>query len=366
MNKHKPHSVSGIGAAATAQKGAVALAVAAWLPVLMGVAALAVDVSHVHVVRGEMQNDADAAALAGANALLDPATHSLDWQAATRRAQSVVRLNSAAGHTLSDAEVSTGFWNFRDEGAGLRAPPLSLTAWDVPAVSVTLRKQEGENDGPIGTFFARLWRMLGVQQQVTAVAVLSSPGQKVSPFPIALPQCLYDRYWDSSVYPPRPKSGSGFDTEFDIRFGSPLGDCGEWRWSSLLTKDNDVPVMLRLIANALADAGGKTEEAQRLAIGQDIWIQPQAVQTPVINAVKNCSVRSGNGQCGHVLMPVIQQAHPSTYQKISGFACLQILDAVTNGANSSIRVKLSNRCEAPLGGGAGPNYGVVTPSSLVR
>ncbi len=366
MNKRRLGATRKAQKGVKVQKGAVALTVAAMLPVLMGVAALAIDLSHVQVVRSEMQNDADAAALAGANALLNAASNSLQWDVAAARAQSAVGLNSAAGHTLTDAVVTTGFWNFKDTAAGVRTPPIALTAWDVPAVSVTLRKQVGENDGPVQTFFARVWKVLGINQQVSAVAVLSSPGQMSSPFPMVLPQCLYDKYWDSSVYPPRPRADSPIDREFMIYTDRPLDACGEWSWTTLLSVDNDTGAMLRLISNAISVDANQGGDTPSLSIGQDIWIQPKATKTPVIRAVQQCSVRSGDGRCAYVLVPVVKQAEQHSYQQISGFACVQILDAYTLGSNSTMTLKFDNRCDAPQAGGAGPNYGVVTPSSLVR
>ena len=53
------------------KRGAVAIYVAILLPVLIGFAALAVDVDHVYGVRNELQNAADAGALAGASDLFD-------------------------------------------------------------------------------------------------------------------------------------------------------------------------------------------------------------------------------------------------------------------------------------------------------
>ena len=48
---------------ACAEKGAVTLMTALMLPLLMAAGAFAIDLAHAHVVRSEMQNDADAAAV---------------------------------------------------------------------------------------------------------------------------------------------------------------------------------------------------------------------------------------------------------------------------------------------------------------
>ena len=51
------------------QKGAMLITASLWLILLIGLAALAFDVGHLMIVRNELQNAADAAALAGANCL---------------------------------------------------------------------------------------------------------------------------------------------------------------------------------------------------------------------------------------------------------------------------------------------------------
>ena len=156
------------------QRGAVAPLVALLLPVLIASAAFAIDLAYVHVVRNEMQNDADAAALAGAHALVNASTGAVQWAAATAQAQQSVSLNRAAGQPLSDAQVQTGYWNLTGKPAGLQPQSLVPTVWDAPAVAVTVRKATGQNQGPVQTFFARFWNILGVDQQVTATAAPSS------------------------------------------------------------------------------------------------------------------------------------------------------------------------------------------------
>ena len=51
------------------QKGAVVAIVAVCLVIFVGFTALAVDIGHLYVVRNELQNAADAGALAGARRL---------------------------------------------------------------------------------------------------------------------------------------------------------------------------------------------------------------------------------------------------------------------------------------------------------
>ena len=339
------------------QRGVVALMVALMPPVLIGTAAFAIDLAYVHVVRSEMQNDADAAALAGAHALVDGSTGSLRWSDAVSKAEQTVALNSAAGQPMSDAQVQTGYWNLRGQPAGLQALPMTPTVWDVPAVAVTLRKQDGQNQGPVRTFFARFWQVLGIAQQVTAVAAPNSPGLMLpgGVFPLAMAQCLYDTYWNSSVYPPAPRldPATGKPYVFNIGSGYHYGPCASGEWTALLDDNNDVGTIRQLIAK-----GNPVE----LALGQSIWIEPGTKAT-LYQTTRACSA-AGDRSCEYVVVPTVTQTENHALSPITGFACLHILDA--NIGQKYVRAEMSNRCSTSLSGGAGPNYGVLTPPGLVN
>ena len=339
------------------QRGAVALMTALMLPVLIGAAALAIDLAYVHVVRSEMQNDADAAALGGAHELVDTATGVLHWSDAAARAQQTVSLNRAAGATMTDASVQTGYWNLKGSPALLQSLPMTPTAWDAPAVAVTLRKQDGQNLGPVRTFFARFWQVMGVNQQVTAVAAPSSPGLMLPGglFPLAMAKCMYDTYWDSSVYPPRPRidPATGKPYVFKIGSGYHYGLCSSGEWSSLLDDKNDVGTIRQLIAKG---------NPVNLEMGQNIWIEP-GTKTTLYQATHDCSA-AGDHSCEYVVVPTVTQTDNHARSPIMGFSCLHILDASTS--QKYVLAEMSNRCNVSLAGGAGPNYGVLTPPSLVH
>lgn len=339
------------------QRGAVAPLVALMLPVLIGTAAFAIDLAYVYVVRNEMQNDADAAALSGAHALYDSGTGALRWDAATTQAQQSVRLNSAAGQIMSDAIIETGYWNLRGVPSALQSPSLKPTDWDAPAVSVTLQKQGGQNQGAVQTFFARFWNVQGINQQVTAVAAPTSPGMVLPGglFPLAMAQCMYDTYWDRSVYPPSPKldPGTGKPYVFKIGSGYHYGSCSSGEWTSLLNDVNDVGTIRQLITQGNPVA---------LQMAQNIWIEPGTKST-LYQTVQNCSA-AGDHSCEYVVVPTVTQTDNHALSPITGFACLHILDA--NAGQKYVLAEMSNRCNSSLAGGAGPNYGVITPPSLVR
>lgn len=339
------------------QRGAVALMTALFMPVVVGAAALAIDLAYVHVVHLEMQNDADAAALSGAHELVDSATGALRWSAAASKAQQSVPLNRAAGAAMTDASVQTGYWNLTGNPAMLQPLPFSAGLWDAPAVSVTLRKQEGQNQGPVRTFFARFWNVLGINQTVTAVAAPTSPGLMLPGglFPLAMAKCMYDTYWDSSVYPPKPRIDPATGKPYVFRIGSGYhyGLCSSGEWTSLLDDRNDVGVIRQLIAKG---------NPVSLQMGQSIWIEP-GTKTTLYQATRDCSA-AGDRSCEYVVVPTVTQTDNHALSPITGFACLHLLDATPG--QKYVQAEMSNRCGTSLAGGAGPNYGVLTPPSLVH
>lgn len=355
--RHERLRMRGTQPSSLAQRGAVAPLVALMLPVLIASAAFAVDLAWVHVVRNEMQNDADAAALAGAHALVDASTGVVRWADAATQAQQLVSLNRAAGQTLSDAQVQTGFWNLTGAPAALQSQSLSPTLWDVPAVAVTLRKMSGQNNGQVQTFFARFWNVMGIDQSVTAVAAPSSPGlmQPGGIFPLTMAQCMYDTYWDRSVYPPRPRTdpATGKPWVFQIGSGYHYGACSSGEWTSLLNDANDVGTIRQLITQG---------NPVTLEVGQSIWIEPGS-KSALYQTVQNCSA-AGDHSCEYVVVPTVTQTDNHALSPVTGFACLHILDA--NAGQKYVLAEMSNRCNSALAGGAGPNYGVLQPPSLVR
>ena len=161
------------------QKGAMLITVTLLLVTLVGFAALAFDVGHIMIVRNELQNGADASALAGANCLnkrtalsgtdceaaLSP---TVNWATASTKATNSIRLNKSDNTVLIDGTVTTGYWNVN---GGTTMQPTSLsplgpctvaggvmtTPCDKPAVMVTLSRASGSNGGPVGTLIASMF-----------------------------------------------------------------------------------------------------------------------------------------------------------------------------------------------------------------
>ena len=340
------------------QKGAVSVLVALTVPVLIGAGALAVDLAYLHVVRNELQNDADAAALAGARKLYTLGASGLDWSGAASTASNAIALNRAAGHALADGVVQTGYWDTTQASTGLQALPMTPGPNDAPAVQVSLGKSEGQNQGPARTFLASIWGVFSKPVRVTAVAGVSSPGtiQPGGLFPFGISKCMYDKFWNMNAQPAAPRVDplTGLVPEFKIGSIYHYDNCESGEWTSLSIQASGANAIEQLI-----EEGNPIS----MSVGDAAWIQT-GVKTSLFTDVKNCSA-AGNRQCEFVVVPTLQQVVSGSSTEIVAFACLQLLDA-EGGNQKYILAKMSNQCPPPLSGGVGPNYGVISQPSLFR
>ena len=214
------------------QNGSILVLAAGILIVLTGFAVLAIDVGRIYLVRNELQNAADSAALAGANCLdrqsqggsttectITYAT-TLNWTRANAKAVSQLSQNSASNIAISTIDsghqVNVGYWNVN---GGTTLQPTSLsplgpctvaggvmtTACDKPAVSVSITKDAGKNNGPIAMLTAAMFGGANVPMTAKAVAVISSPGIVLpgNLIPIAINKCMFDKYWDVATNSPK-------------------------------------------------------------------------------------------------------------------------------------------------------------------
>src|SRR6266852_6754459 len=165
------------------ERGQTIVLVAIALVSLLGMAALAIDVTTLYVARGEMQRAADAAALAGAKAFVDSGLTSdptnttrqaLAQTMATAVINSIVQENKVSGAAPQLAPGSPDF-------ANLTTNPGN------PQVTVTLQRTD------LPTFFARIWgtRLSTVTATAVAEAYNASSSQTSTGnyVPIA-PKCV--------------------------------------------------------------------------------------------------------------------------------------------------------------------------------
>jgi Flp pilus assembly protein TadG len=181
------------------QKGSTIVLVAVSLVALIAFVSLAVDVGYMLIARNELQNAADAAALAGTRYMGKmayegkqlPVNLSTYQAAIISAAKNAALNNSVAGTriaTINDSDVIIGKWD------NSTTPP-SFTAGleNANAVRVTVRRESGSN-GTIPTFFAGIFQINAAEANAEATAALTGEGQTLpgQSFPIALSQQIMD------------------------------------------------------------------------------------------------------------------------------------------------------------------------------
>jgi hypothetical protein len=141
--------------------------------VIIGIAALAIDLGQLYVTRAELQRAADAAALAGATSYFSDAglaqdIPELNYMIDTRAQEvSLANLTHHAGTILESADIVIGAYDYDYPEADLDVSG----ALHFNAVQVTARRTTDSPNGPITLFFARL---IGVEESgvvATATAI---------------------------------------------------------------------------------------------------------------------------------------------------------------------------------------------------
>ena len=185
------------------QRGVIAIVVALLFLGLIGVAALAIDVVHLFLVRNELQNAADAGSLAGARFLyqddgvsVNENANQIAYQAAVANASegSPVDVNWSGGNA---GDVERGHWSFSTRTFTPTASLQPVSLWDVTAeeldanenfvnaIRVTARRQAT----PVTSFFARIFGYESFSPAAEAIAYIGyagtlTPGEAEQPMVI--------------------------------------------------------------------------------------------------------------------------------------------------------------------------------------
>ena len=249
------------------ESGSVAIITALALVVVLGVAALVVDVGHLMVVKNELQNAADACAMAGAQRLVpyvSAAPPTPDWSSAQTAASSSISLNKSDSATLSNCLVQVGYWNLLSKQ--LLSTSISPTFFDSPAVTVRISRSADNNAGPVTMFFAKFLGkdLVDVSAQSTAMISCPSTAPAESLFPVAMNYDFVSKYFDQYTSTGSPKSFYiGSDYHYDDK------EAGQW--TSFLQQANDTNTIRDLIYNGNPDA---IKIDQNIYCMSDLYIQP--------------------------------------------------------------------------------------------
>ena len=147
-------------------RGSVLVIFAAALVVIMGLAALAIDLGAIYSAQAQLQTGADSAALAAI----------ADLDAASTVATQFAGLNSVMNEpiTLAGSDVLTGQFDFNTGDFTAGATPLN-------AVRVSARRTSDSPDGPLPLFFARALGHNSVDLQAQSTAAIDNRVNGVNP-----------------------------------------------------------------------------------------------------------------------------------------------------------------------------------------
>lgn len=319
--------------------------VAILIPLLI-FAAFAINMARLSVVRNELQNAADAAALAGASHFIANGAGTPDWAGAASATTAAVALNASDRIELSSGTVTMGYWNLAGSPSTLQPTTITPSTNDAPAVQVKISRSASQNGGLLSLAFGALLGVPSVAASATAIAVAAPPGTVAGGlFPVALGQCLYQTYWDSSTNQPKidPSTGKAYEFQIgsDYAYG---GGCDAGQWTSFTSVANDVPTIRGLIEN-----GNPTS----LSIGDHIYIQPGA-KTTLYSSVPSNTV---------IYVPIVSKIVTKTFQPIVAFAAFYV-DYAVGGSGKYISGHFLTGYNIPQSSGVGPGYGGYVPPRL--
>ncbi|KJS29826.1 MAG: hypothetical protein VR64_18600 [Desulfatitalea sp. BRH_c12] len=224
-------------------RGVSAIIVAICITMLIGFVALAVDVGYLYATRNELQNVADAAALAGAGYLgseyadltyAEQQTYVCDRSKLVEVVQKVAQKNTAANKSIAikdeliegelTSDITIGKWD------GIN---LIETLSSPNAVRVIARRDD-EINGPIPSIFAWVFNLIGSDEEdfsllsvrAFATAALTGPakvdpGELNTPFALSADLFLNNKCGQTVEFYPTKDSCAGWHTFF---WGSNVGN----------------------------------------------------------------------------------------------------------------------------------------------
>ena len=355
--------------------------------VLTGFAVLAVDIGRIFIVRSELQNVADAAALAGANCLtrnsssvspsdcLSTMSSTLNWDRAEDRAQAQLSQNQADNRAISSSGaghvIDVGYWDLLNKrpSGGTLTSRLSTTLspispYDKPAIRVKVSKSDGQNGGPILMLTRLMYGGSDVPMSATAVATISSPsgvadGQLT---PIAIDKCILDKYWDSAKASPKLATANTLKIEgADKKYDDVKQTKGQpWVIRIFKNKSDDDDYCERSEWTSFLSSKTTNKDIEPLFTSKNPT--PLHIDDAINLARQDLDSLYGKFSTGIVTIPVLTSLNNSS-QKIYAFASFRI--TVNGGVDGKyIEGSFVQSNTSSSSSGIGPFYGTYTPPRL--
>lgn len=303
----------------TNERGAVAAMTAFFLLVLVACMAAAFDVGHALVARNELQNAADAAALAGTRELaviyqgMTPAEQQAYELTATDKAtivavvQTTAEANHAAGVSIEvlEGDVAVGTWD--------SATRVFTPTDDQPTAVQVLTRRSEEANGPISTFFAGVMGITSFSVNTVATANLGALNS-VAPADMDAPFSISEYYFNSGF-------GCGDTIQFSPSNGTPQSCAGWTTYDQSPFNANTLKNMVNQMAQGNNPTPGATGGETQIVTGNG------NLGNPAWTAMKNLLQYNINTKgAWNALVPVYQgnDCQPSGLKTIIGFATVKI------------------------------------------
>lgn len=356
------------------QAGTISVVAVLGAVALLGIGALAVDIAHLAMVKGELQKAAEAGALAGARVLDQNLQAGQLWNfdlAATTAGQAIqansVDTVSLSGYTSPDPSsypmVETGYWDLSwTNGIPNTSPanghllgysnPSAYTpasSNEVPAVKVTLAKLQGGTGvaSAVGTVFASVMGSDNNSMDASASAVVAirpspttiAPGDA---FPFAIPISYIRQHWHDN--PP---------VTFTV--GSAQHDSSGGQWTTFKTTDNSASYVNSLIIN------GNTTS---ISVGDQVYIQ-NGEKSSIYNTV--LSQYNSNPNKIYMVAAVDDSFSTGTYTTVRAFGALKIMGCSGSGSDPYVSCQfVPTYIDPRASGGGGEHLGPTLPPKLVQ
>jgi hypothetical protein len=329
------------------ESGAVAAITAICLVVFIAILALVLDIGHLASVRSELQNAADASALAGARSLnptslpgnnLTPITGNPNCGGAIAAAMNLTNQSDSRDLAIGQADILLGHWGWPAEDFPLNQfVPLGACSIDVNAIWVRARRDQNLNQ-PMATWFARL---LGIGEiNVSSRAAIAALGyvngvMAGRAFPIAINQAWLLR----QLRLPVPKGG--------IQLNPDGGDNGGW--DSPLNQSPTGALLNAWISQGFPEQLSRDNLINLNNGTIDSAIQEIANQLP--NHLQSYTMSNGDTYTGWmVLTPVVTVDKFNRNTMVVSFQAMIILDVNAQGKTKTIQVVFFDR-PVLVGGG---------------
>jgi Flp pilus assembly protein TadG len=321
MRRIRPHTPL------TNEKGVTIALVAILMTVLVMFVALAVDLGHLYVARNELQNAADAGALAGAHELYVGSNATLVNEGANQIAHDAAIANQSEKLAVevnwtdgNEGDVQRGHWSFANETftpnsslapvdlVGVTTAELDANTDFINAVQVTARRQ----GTPVASFFAGIFGLDSFIMSAQATAYIGfagtlQPGEVDQPIAICQESittatgtydCSIGRFINSGQDVTNNESGGW--TSLDQN-NPCTGGTNAQEVRSLVRCSGDSLAPSVTINEPIATTGGQVESAfQKL---YDCWsstkkdIEPWEMYLPVVecsgNNITTCQTLTG-------------------------------------------------------------------------